>query len=185
MRASMTMEGLREHRPDVLDELLARFGREIQTVAYVILRDTSDAEEALAETLLTALERGHQLRDETALRSWLLRIAANQALGMRRRSVRLIRLGSLPERASPDLEDSAALDRAALQDAMADLPPRIRAAVALRYYADLSVDEVAEALGTSRNTVKTQLRIGLDRLREHLRDEGLEPAALRMEANHV
>ena len=44
MRASMTMEGLGEHRPDVLDELLARFGREIQTVAYVILRDTSNAE---------------------------------------------------------------------------------------------------------------------------------------------
>jgi DNA-directed RNA polymerase specialized sigma24 family protein len=58
----------------------------------VILRDVSDAEEALAETLLTALERGHQLRDETSLRAWLLRIAANQALGMRRRSVRLIRL---------------------------------------------------------------------------------------------
>ena len=86
----MTMEGLRERRPDVLDELLARFGREIQTVAYVIIRDASDAEEALAETLLTALECGHQLRDETALRAWLLRIAANQALGMRRRSVRLV-----------------------------------------------------------------------------------------------
>jgi RNA polymerase sigma factor (sigma-70 family) len=185
MRASMTMARLREHRPDVLDELLARFGREIQAVAYVILRDTSDAEEALAETLLTALERGHQLRDETALRAWLLRIAANQALGMRRRSVRLIRLGSLPDRVSLETTDSAALDRAVLEDAMTDLPPRIRAAIALRYYADLSVDEVAVALGTSRNTVKTQLRIGLDRLRERLRDEALEPAALGTEANHV
>ena len=37
----MTMEGPRAHRPDILDELLARFGREIQTVAYVILRDAS------------------------------------------------------------------------------------------------------------------------------------------------
>jgi len=181
----MTMEGLREHRPDVLDELLARFGREIQTVAYLILRDASDAEEVLSETLLTALERGHQLRDETALRAWLLRIAANQALGMRRRSVRLVGLGSLPDRASSEATDGASLDRAVLQDAMADLPPRVRAAVALRYYADFSVDEVAEALGTTRNTVKTQLRIGLDRLRDHLRDEDLEPAAFGMEANHV
>jgi len=181
----MTIEGLREHRPDVLDELLARFGREIQTVAYVILRDAGDAEEALAETLLTALERGHQLRDETALRAWLLRIAANQALGMRRRSIRLVRLDSLPDSASPEATDAASLDRAVLEDAMANLPPRIRAAVALRYYADFSVDEVAAALGTSRNTVKTQLRVGLDRLREHLRDEGLEPVALGMEANHV
>jgi RNA polymerase sigma factor (sigma-70 family) len=181
----MTVEGLREHRPDVLDDLLARFGREIQTVAYLIVRDAADAEEVLAETLLTALERGHQLRDETALRAWLLRIAANQALGMRRRSVRLIQLGSLPDSASPDAMDSAALDRAVLKDALASLPPRVRAAIALRYYADLNVDEVAAALGTSRNTVKTQLRIGLDRLRDHLRDKGLEPAVLGTEANHV
>ena len=181
----MTVEALREHRPDVLAELLARFGREIQTVAYLIVRDANDAEEVLAETLLSALERGHQLRDETALRAWLLRIAANKALGMRRRSVRLIQIGSLPESASPDAMDSAALDLAVLKDALASLPPRVRAAIALRYYADLNVYEVAAALGTSRNTVKTQLRIGLDRLRDQLRDRGLESAVLVTEANHV
>ncbi|MFI5260029.1 MAG: RNA polymerase sigma factor [Candidatus Limnocylindrales bacterium] len=181
----MTVQGLREHRPDVLADLLALFGREIQTVAYLIVRDPGDAEEILAETLLSALEHGHQLRDETALRAWLLRIAANQALGMRRRSGRLIQLDSLPESGSPIAMDTAALDRAVLKDALASLPPRVRAAIALRYYADLNVDEVAAALGTSRNTVKTQLRIGLDRLRDHLRDRSLEAAALGTEANHV
>jgi RNA polymerase sigma-70 factor (ECF subfamily) len=181
----MTVQRLRERRPEVLDEMLELYGREIKAVAYLIVRDAADAEEALAETLLTALERGHQLRDEAALRPWLLRIAANRALGMRRRSIRLIRLGSLPESASPDVMDSAALDRAVLKDALASLPPRVRAAIALRYYADFSVDEVAAALGTSRNTVKTQLRIGLDRLRDHLQDESPEPAVLGTEANHV
>jgi len=181
----MTMAGLREHRPEILADLLGRFGLEIQTVAYLTIRDAGDAEEVLAETLLTALERGHQLRDETALRAWLLRIAVNKALGMRRRSVRLIRLGSLAEPASPESTDSVSLDRVVLQDALAELPPRIRAAIALRYYADFSVDEVAAALGTSRNTVKTQLRIGLDRLRDHLRAQDLESAALGMEPNHV
>ena len=181
----MTIEGLREHRPDVLGLLLARFGREIQTVAYVILHDAGDAEEALAETLLTALERGHQLREETALRAWILRIAANKALAMRRRSVRLSPLGSLPESSESEPGFSGALDRVVLGDALASLPPRIRAAIALRYYADFSVDEVAAALGTSRNTVKTQLRIGLEKMREHLQAEVVEPAALGMEANHV
>jgi RNA polymerase sigma-70 factor (ECF subfamily) len=181
----MTMEALREHRPEILAELLVRFGPEIQTVGYLIVRDASDAEEVLSDTLLTALERGHQLRDETALRAWLLRIAANKALGMRRRSVRLIPLGSLAESGSPEVMESAALARTSLIDELASLPPRIRAAVVLRYYADLSVDEVAAALGTSRNTVKTQLRIGLDRLRDHLRDERPDPAAFGMEANHV
>ena len=175
MVASMTVQGLREHRPEVLGDVLARFGREIKAVAYLIVRDSGDAEEVLAETLLTALERGHQLRDESALRAWLLRIAANRALGMRRRSVRLIRLGSLPDRPSTDTADAAVIDRTVLGEAMASLSPRVRAAIALRYYADLDVDEVAAALGTSRNTVKTQLRIGLDRLRDNLRDPIPEP----------
>lgn len=181
----MTVQGLREHRPDIMADLLARFGREIQTVACLIVRDAGDAEEVLAETLLTALERGHQLRDDTALRAWLLRIAANEALGMRRRSGRLIQLDALPETESPIEMDVGALDRTVLKDALGSLPPRVRAAIALRYYADLNVDEVATALGTSRNTVKTQLRIGLDRLRDHLRDKSLETAALGTEANHV
>jgi DNA-directed RNA polymerase specialized sigma24 family protein len=46
----------------------------------------------------------------------------------------------------------------------------MRAAVVLRYYADLSVEEVAAALGKSPNTIKAQLQTALDRLRLHLAD---------------
>lgn len=55
-----------------------------------------------------------------------------------------------------------------LLQALAVLPARMRAALVLHYYADLSVDEAAHALGTSRNTVKSQLREGLRRLRREL-----------------
>lgn len=50
------------------------------------------------------------------------------------------------------------------------LAPRMRAAVVLRYYADLPVRDVAETLGTSENTVKTQLREALGRMRTVLGD---------------
>ena len=46
----------------------------------------------------------------------------------------------------------------------------MRAAIVLRYYADLSVEEVAATLGKSPNTIKAQLQTGLDRLRVHLAD---------------
>ena len=46
----------------------------------------------------------------------------------------------------------------------------MRAAVVLRYYADLSVNDVAAALGKSPNTIKAQLQTALDRLRIHLAD---------------
>jgi RNA polymerase sigma factor (sigma-70 family) len=51
----------------------------------------------------------------------------------------------------------------------------MRAAVVLRYYADLPVEEVAKALGKSPNTIKAQLQTALDRLRTSLADSGSAP----------
>ena len=164
----MTLEALRRRRPETLDELLAAHGRELQAVAYLILRDRPAAEDVVIETLLTAFERAGQIRDDRALRSWLLRVATNKALSVRRTESRVFRLDVVPDRAgSRDLAHDAT-DRIALLDGVATLPLQMRAAVVLRYYADLSVDEVAAALGKSPNTIKAQLQTALDRLRVHL-----------------
>lgn len=161
----MTIDALRRRRPEVLDDLLHRYGGEIQGVAYLILRDRAATEDVLADTLLTALDRGDRLRDPAALRSWLLRIAANKALDVRRSSGRVVHLHVLPDREGPRPRLD---DRIALLGAVERLAPRMRAAVVLRYYADLSVRDVADALGTSENTVKSQLRVALVQMRETL-----------------
>lgn len=177
----MTVEAIRRRRPEALEDLLALYGREIQAVAWLILRDRAAAEDVMAETLLTAYDRIGSLRDERALRSWLLKIATNHALGMRRRGARIVHLHAVPERASADFR-SESTDRVALLAGLADLPPQMRAAVVLRYYADLPVDEVAATLGKSPNTIKAQLQSGLDRLRVSLADT---VGANFPEANHA
>lgn len=166
----MTVEALRRRRPETLADLLATYGRELQSVAYLILRDRSEAEDIVIETLLTAFEKGGSIRDERALRAWLLRVATNHALASRRRSGRVVRLEVVPDRASPGDLGRESSDRVALLDGIADLPVQMRAAIVLRYYADLSVDEVALTLGKSPNTIKAQLQTALDRLRTHLAD---------------
>ncbi len=166
----MTVDALRRRRPETLAVLLETYGRELQGVAYLILRDRADAEDVVIETLLTAFERGGNVRDEPALRAWLLRVATNHALGVRRRTGRVVRLSVVPDVPSPADVGSESSTRIALLDGIADLPTQIRAAVVLRYYADLSVDEVAQALGKSPNTIKAQLQVALDRLRIHLAD---------------
>jgi RNA polymerase sigma-70 factor (ECF subfamily) len=165
----MTIEALRGHRPEVLDDLLDRFGAEIQGVAYLVLRDRESAEDVMVDTLLTAVERGDQLREPALLRPWLLRIATNKALGARRRSSRVVQLHVLPEPAARPAHDD---DRIALLGCVDELAPRMRAAIVLRYYADLSVHDVALALGTSENTVKTQLREALGHIRRSLGEDG-------------
>jgi RNA polymerase sigma-70 factor (ECF subfamily) len=163
----VTIEALRGHRPEVLGDLLERFGRELQGVAYLILRDRAAAEDVVVETLLAAFDHAGSLRDPDALRAWLLRIATNRALAVRRSEARIVQLAVVPEGAGHDPD---AAERLTLLAMVHELPTRMRAAVVLRYYADLPVRDVAAALGTSENTVKTQLRESLERLRLALAD---------------
>jgi RNA polymerase sigma factor (sigma-70 family) len=67
----------------------------------------------------------------------------------------------------------------ALWQAVRDLPPRMRAAIGLRYYLDLPVETVAEVLDVSPNTIKTQLKSALTHLRTALADEPMPVAEVR------
>ncbi|HEV8544918.1 MAG TPA: sigma-70 family RNA polymerase sigma factor [Candidatus Limnocylindrales bacterium] len=178
----MTVAALRRRRPEALEELLATYGRQIQAVAYLILRDRADAEDVVIETLLTAFDKAGSIRDEQSFRAWLLKVATNHALGMRRGNARVVRLHVVPEHSGGGDLGRTATERVVLLDGIADLPAQMRAAVVLRYYADLSVDEVAAALGKSRNTVKAQLQTALDRLRISLADP---TGATTPEARHA
>ena len=178
----MTVEALRRQRPETLADLLEAYGREIQVVAYLIVRDRAEAEDIVVETLLTAFERGGAIRDERALRAWLLKVATNHALRTRRRTARVLRIDALPDRPSGVDLGAESSQRIALLAGVDELPPQMRAAVVLRYYADLPVDGVAAALGKSPNTIKAQLQTALDRLRGHLS----EPVTAGLaEAPHV
>jgi RNA polymerase sigma-70 factor (ECF subfamily) len=158
----VTVTALQRGDPEVLADLLAQHGHQIQAVAYLILRDRAEAEDVLMDTLIVALERASSLRDPGALRTWLLRIATNQALGRRRRGSRILRVAVPPD---VPVRDADSADRVALMAALETLPVRTRAAVVLHYYADLTVADVARTMGTSPNTVKTQLKQALERLR--------------------
>jgi RNA polymerase sigma-70 factor (ECF subfamily) len=166
----MTVEALRRRHPETLAELLDAYGRELQAVAYLILRDRLEAEDVVIETLLTAFEHGGSIREGRALRAWLLRVATNEALGRRRKTARLVRLDVAPDTPGAGDIASESSTRVALLDGVGELPVQMRAALVLRYYADLSVDEVAAVLGKSPNTIKAQLQTALDRLRTHLAD---------------
>ena len=174
----LLVEDLRARRPEALDKLLAVYGRQIQGVAYLVLHSAADAEEVLIDTVLTAWDRIGQLRDPDALRPWLLRIALRRALNRRRSSKHVdpLPLEAMGIDSTAGIPDSLALSRA-----LDSFPPRMRVAVILRYYADLPVNEVASVMGTSPNTVKSQLREGLARLRTWL---GYEPSGGTRDSGH-
>ena len=174
----MTVQALRRGRPEVLADMLDRYGRDMQAVAYLIVRDRAAAEDIVADSLLAALDHGRSLRDDDALRPWLLRIATNKALRYRQRAARIVELeivdGAVAEHTGPSADDTVTL-----WQAVRDLPPRMRAAIGLRYYLDLPVETVAEVLDVSPNTIKTQLKSALAHLRTALADEPIPVAEVR------
>jgi RNA polymerase sigma-70 factor (ECF subfamily) len=152
-----------------VDELLAEHGAVLLGAARLICMDEQEAQDVVQTTFEIALRRGHTLRDRSALRSWLLTIEAREAV----RRVRLLRrfipfqphLHDLPV-GGPGHDETLAL-----RESLKLLPRGARAAIVLHYLVGYSVRETADALNVSENTIKTQLKRGLARLREDLCDD--------------
>jgi RNA polymerase sigma-70 factor (ECF subfamily) len=172
------VDGIMARRPEALEGLLRVHGPEIHAVAFLIVRNELDAEEIAADTLMTAWRKIGTLRDPDRLRPWLLRIATRLALRRRRLTPRVVSLDTAGELAA---SASTSSDWPAVVEALNRLPPRTRAAVALHYVADLPTREVAEILGRSENTIKTQLREGLRQLRSSLLDDPRSAVAVGKE----
>jgi RNA polymerase sigma factor (sigma-70 family) len=146
--------------------------------AYVatLLHDRAAAEDVTALAFERAF-RKHRSFDERrgSQRAWLFGIARNAALDELRRRKRHARLATEPaaadhEATSPEDYAETAVRRAALQAALAELPPRDREVIALRYHAGLETAEVADVLGVSRSNAATLLHRAMTKLREALDD---------------
>ena len=153
-------------------------------LAALITRDPHLAEDVVAEAFLTAFRYIKTLDARRPFAPWFHRIVANTALKMlatRRREVPLdpaegAELSGVRSHFDvSDLTREDALtwiiqveDRETLQWALRSLPPRQRAAIVLKYFADLDEAEIAQVLGIPKGTVKSRIFNALARLRTAL-----------------
>jgi RNA polymerase sigma-70 factor (ECF subfamily) len=152
-----------------LEAALEHHAPMLLATARALVRNESDARDLVQTTLEIATLKSSDLRDRAALRSWLLAIQVREAFRLRRRLARFVRLS--PDVMEISISPGPDADVIALRTALPKLPPRARSAVVLHYLADLSVADVARAMGISENTTKSHLKAGLARLREELGDE--------------
>ena len=150
-------------------QLAARHIQSAYRLAWAILGDDCEAEDATQDAFTSAWRQRSTLRDADRFDAWFGRILVNSCrdrLRKRTRTRRLIVEGD-PDRASPDNAHSA-LERDELYRAVAALDPDQRIVVMLRFWLDLSVDEIAERLGVPAGTVKSRLHRSMARLRAAL-----------------
>lgn len=148
-------------------------------VAYLVLRDHTEAEDVTQEAFVKAYRSLPRFRAGLPFRPWVLRIVRNEALnavrGSRRRGERELRVSMDPVSGgaapSPETEVMRFEDRARVLAALEGLPDRFRDVLAHRYLLDLSERETATVLGLPTGTVKSRTARGLSRLRETLGDD--------------
>ncbi|TDC39411.1 SigE family RNA polymerase sigma factor [Micromonospora sp. 15K316] len=134
--------------------------------AYLLTGNHHLAEDLVQQTLLRVAGRWRRVVAGGDPDPYVRRVLYHQHVSWWRRRARQVPEAPLEgtDRPVPDEADSIAVTLA-VQAALARLAPRQRAAIVLRYFADLSEAQIAATLGCRAGTVKSQLRDGLARLK--------------------
>ncbi|MBN1506251.1 MAG: sigma-70 family RNA polymerase sigma factor [Sedimentisphaerales bacterium] len=173
--------------PAAFCELVRRYGDGVLGYLYHMTGNRSQAEDLFQETFKRVHEKAHTFRGGR-FKSWLFTIATRAAIdsGRRRRRMSVISLdqnddcdgenpsqaGTLAGRNAIDPADELVKEeqRQQVRRAIEALPVKQRATLVLAYYQQLSYSEVAEAMGCSLGTVKTQMSRALAALARTLPD---------------
>ena len=155
-----------DQRARWLEDMVARHQAALLKFCYAYLCDAEQARDAVQETFLKAYQGMNTFRGDSGEKTWLIRIARNTCLDMRRSAYfrhtdRRVTPESLPEIAG----ESATEDEKELTAAILRLPGKLKDAVLLYYYQGLSVTETAEVLRISQPSVSSRLSRARKRLK--------------------
>lgn len=160
---------------DAFRVIVERYTNVLYGTALLMLGNRAEAEDAVQEALVSGWAGISGFDPDRPLRPWLLRILVNHVLQRRRR--RFLRVVPLPEarllpipslESSPERSAEAAEDRRELRASLETLPPDAARVIILRFFAELSLTEIAEVLDLPVGTVKSRLHRALERLRAEL-----------------
>jgi RNA polymerase sigma-70 factor, ECF subfamily len=177
------LRGLRAGIDDAYEQLIARYQQPVYGIAYRLLGNSADASDVVQEVFLKVFRGVGSFREHSSLRTWMYRIAVNEAHNHHRWFSRHCRREVAIEDAG---DSSAALESAAhpgrspfehalesenrtlIEEALANINPVFRTAVVLRDIENLSYEEIAEILQVSMGTVKSRILRGREALRREL-----------------
>jgi RNA polymerase sigma-70 factor (sigma-E family) len=145
----------------------------LQRAAYLLCGDVHQAEDLVSITIGRVLRQWRRIRGMDRPDAYVRKILVNAFIDERRRPWRRERPASDP----PDRtehHDRDVVEHLAVRELLAQLPPRARAVLVLRFLDDLSVEETAAALNLTPGTVKSHTARGLSRLRALLAADASE-----------
>lgn len=165
-----------------LAQLYERYNRLIFSLALAIVNDRETAEEITLDVFMRVWQKAWTYRPEQAkVSTWLTHIARHHSIDvLRRRAARLDQSAvhwedaiRNVESSQPSPQESAELSlrRARIQAALARLPAEQKQALFLAYFGGYTQSQIAEILAQPLGTIKTRLRLAMQKLREFLKEE--------------
>ena len=132
-------------------------------VAWSILRNDADVQDALQDAALKAWEKRDKLRDEKFFRTWITRILINACYDTQRKRRRIVSMDEIPESTVSNAPDPD------LALALQALPEKLRLPLVLCYSEGMSYEEAADVLRIPITTLRGRLRRGKEELRKELK----------------
>ena len=146
-------------------EYVASRGAALLRMALLLTHNLADAEDLVQVALAKTYQAWDRIEDRGAVDGYVRRAMVNTHISWwRRRRVEEYPTDDIPERAVADHAGDSELQDA-LRRAIERLPRRMRAAVVLRYYEDMTEAEIANVLGVSQGTVKSTVSRAVAKLR--------------------
>ncbi len=150
--------------PEAFSHLIETYQNPVYNLCYRMLGDPDEAEDAAQESFLRAYKGIRRYDRERSFSTWLLSIAAHYCIDlMRRRRYATLSYDELPQLDPPDLNPGPEMSlilsesQRRVQALLASLSPQDRAAIVMRYWNDLSYEEIGEALSMTVSAVKSRL----------------------------
>lgn len=181
---SFTVEKNLEDRPvlnalakgdeDALQKIMRKYYTALKCYGAKITRDQEIISDSIQDVFLFLWERRATIPNIDSFRSYLYSSVRNNIIRRLRHDGRLRDLSphefSFAEDSAEELlmeEESAALQKRYLEDNLSQLPQRQREALYLRYYEDLTYEEIGEIMGLKRQAVANYLQLALDKMRQY------------------
>ncbi len=138
-------------------ELLSRYRKPALALAYQMLGDAEDAEDAAQEAFVRVFQAIPQFRGQAAFSTWLYRIVTNTCLGRLRRKREKVSLERVSEPRSADSPSQQVTDALMTRQVLSMMSPTLQTVLLLRVEGGLSYREIAETLGLPMGTVRSRL----------------------------
>ena len=148
-----------------LSKLILENQKEMYVLAYSILKNQADAQDAVSECIVRAFENRTSLRKRTSARYWLMKILINVSRSAITKQQKVV-LFADPEQY--EQEPETAEDH--LWSVILELPENVRVVMVLYYYEGFSVREISTLLDIPEGTTKTRLSSGRKQLAKWIED---------------